>query len=844
MSRKNNLKLGEKGTKFAFIFGATGFIFILSIFIKYSQEKSLQDKSFPETLRRIKDTSIIFFLEKRNKEGKSNYPLTLQKEEPLLWEKIKEKRIPFYSQKDKSIYVWSIEQLKEMIKNEYQKGIYDEQMTSLITLDKNGIPQGVLGTVNEFRRDLKNRFIFGLNFRQDRQRQWAWAIYGVYEENGKEVLPPNFYRQDLEGIELVTMTRYIKQIPPERFILPDIEIKNGLVEVLNRKNIPVAFNFDREKEQFIPAFRGLKVPFPNEDLDNRSISMPIVHTEKGWKQIPNEYYWLYPGLSMDNVAFATAQKILASRGPLVTVTNLSGADLNCHEATKHLQETAVLWIDEPNYEKVFYGNRQRFEEMVGILEENGLRENLETAREKKTIEVIVGDKTIIEALSLQKDFNPEEQAKIAVNFNNETIRITKLVKKRGTGWDSAFATLSSLDKGAEKILDALRLKNGVAIVVADHGSLDNMTKPGHTAADVPLFVIEFKDGKMQRIELRKREGTQADAAVTVLHLLGIEKPEEMSGESLLPDTYKGNSNRPIAFLIADGYTPFSLPDVPPEMNATKIALDKGLTPTFAKLFKELPYAIVKSAGRTAGLRGGRERDFPKEKIITDRDLVIKKAEMRSGKIKEIELINYDYDKSEVFNYQKGIFALKNSPFLNDRYFVIGEKGTRLVVKYFFPDQYGSTEFNTWTLGAGRIVRQPHLLLDDMFIDGSIFETQAIKNALRLAKEQGYLLITGILQEAAVHASANHLYHLLKYFKENGINKFVFQLATDGRDEEPMEGIRRIEQLGKALVYLGIKPEDYALHIGGREHYFDRARRWDKTREFLNILLYGSRNKPF
>lgn len=837
----------EKKEKFVFALRTIIFIFIIFNFLKYPYSKNPQTNPSLETFRRVKDNSISTLLEKRNQEGKSNYPLILKKEEPQMWERIKERKIPIYSKKGKAIYIWSIEQLKEIMQKEYQKGIYDEQMTSLITIDEEGRPIGVLGLENSFRNELKNRFVFGLNFRQDRQRQWLWAVYGVYEDEktGREGIPRDFERDDLNDIEVVTMTRYIQEIPPERFILPDIEIKNGLVEVLKNNNIPVAMNFDYEKEKFIPAFRGKKEPpFPNEDLDNRSISMPVVRSEKGWEQISNEDYWLYPGLSMDNVAYATAQKILASQGPLVTVTNLSGADLNCHEATKHLGENAQLWIDEPNFEKVFYGDPRRFEEMVEILKKNGLKERLETAQIKKTIEVIVGDEKVIEALQLEKDFKPEERAKIAINFNNETIRISKLVGKRGTGWDSAFATLSSLDKGVEKILGALRLKDGVAIIVADHGSLDNMSQPGHTAADVPLFVVEFKGGKMQRIELRKKDGTQADAAVTALHLLGIEKPKEMNGESLLPDDYKGNPNRPLAFLIADGYTPFSLPDVPPQMNATRIALEKGLTPTFAKLFQELPYAIVKSAGRTAGLRGGREREFRKEDIITDRNLVIKKAEALSGKIKEIELMDYDYGKSEVFNYDKGLFALQNSPFLNDRYLVIEEKGNRLVIKYFFPDQYGSTEFNTWTLGAGRIVRQPHLQLDDMFVDGSIFETPAMKNALRLAKEQGYLLITGILQEVAVHASLNHLYHLIKYFKENGINRFVFQLATDGRDEKPMEGIKRIEQLGKALTYFGIKPEDYAIHIGGREHYFDRARRWNLTREFLNILLYGSREKPF
>jgi 2,3-bisphosphoglycerate-independent phosphoglycerate mutase len=85
------------------------------------------------------------------------------------------------------------------------------------------------------------------------------------------------------------------------------------------------------------------------------------------------------------------------------------------------------------------------------------------------------------------------------------------------------------------LVEAINAKGGVAVVTADHGNCERMVdhKTGdphtyHTTQPVSLFVIGV-DGY---VNLRPR-GKLADVSPTVLELMGIQQPEEMTGQSLI-----------------------------------------------------------------------------------------------------------------------------------------------------------------------------------------------------------------------------------------------------------------------------------------------------------------------
>jgi 2,3-bisphosphoglycerate-independent phosphoglycerate mutase len=97
---------------------------------------------------------------------------------------------------------------------------------------------------------------------------------------------------------------------------------------------------------------------------------------------------------------------------------------------------------------------------------------------------------------------------------------------------AAVRAVESVDACLGDVVAAVEERGGACIITADHGNCDHMLEPdgspntAHSLNPVPLIVTA------EGLALRDH-GILADVAPTVLELLGIPKPEEMSGESLL-----------------------------------------------------------------------------------------------------------------------------------------------------------------------------------------------------------------------------------------------------------------------------------------------------------------------
>jgi 2,3-bisphosphoglycerate-independent phosphoglycerate mutase len=100
--------------------------------------------------------------------------------------------------------------------------------------------------------------------------------------------------------------------------------------------------------------------------------------------------------------------------------------------------------------------------------------------------------------------------------------------------EAAMKAVETVDACAGRLVEAVLKKGGTAIVTADHGNCERMIDETtgqphtyHTVGPVSLFVIG--DGYFG---LHSR-GILADVAPTVLDLMGLDKPSEMTGRSLI-----------------------------------------------------------------------------------------------------------------------------------------------------------------------------------------------------------------------------------------------------------------------------------------------------------------------
>ena len=99
-------------------------------------------------------------------------------------------------------------------------------------------------------------------------------------------------------------------------------------------------------------------------------------------------------------------------------------------------------------------------------------------------------------------------------------------------FEAAVKAVEAVDECIGKVIDAIREQDGFALITADHGNADQMVDEdggpftAHTTNKVPLILVGKGDAKL-------KTGRLADLTPTMLDLMGMEKPAEMTGESLI-----------------------------------------------------------------------------------------------------------------------------------------------------------------------------------------------------------------------------------------------------------------------------------------------------------------------
>jgi 2,3-bisphosphoglycerate-independent phosphoglycerate mutase len=102
--------------------------------------------------------------------------------------------------------------------------------------------------------------------------------------------------------------------------------------------------------------------------------------------------------------------------------------------------------------------------------------------------------------------------------------------------DAAVKAVETVDSCLDKVVDAILKAGGTALITADHGNAEQMldydTGEPHTAHTSNIVPFILVNNSLKHAQLREG-GRLADIAPTLLDLMELDKPEEMTGESLI-----------------------------------------------------------------------------------------------------------------------------------------------------------------------------------------------------------------------------------------------------------------------------------------------------------------------
>ncbi|HEX5224057.1 MAG TPA: 2,3-bisphosphoglycerate-independent phosphoglycerate mutase [Solirubrobacteraceae bacterium] len=143
-------------------------------------------------------------------------------------------------------------------------------------------------------------------------------------------------------------------------------------------------------------------------------------------------------------------------------------------------------------------------------------------------------------------------------------------------------------------------------------------------------------------------------------------------------------------------------------------------------------------------------------------------------------------------------------------------------------QMGNSEVGHLNLGAGSVVRQDLVRIDDAIADGELARNEVLAAAFSKAPRVHLL---GLVSDGGVHSALGHLLPLIELATARGCEDVVVHAFTDGRDTLPHAGAGCLKRMDAAR----------GARVGsvvGRYWAMDRDRRWERTQRAYDLLVHG------
>ena len=150
-------------------------------------------------------------------------------------------------------------------------------------------------------------------------------------------------------------------------------------------------------------------------------------------------------------------------------------------------------------------------------------------------------------------------------------------------------------------------------------------------------------------------------------------------------------------------------------------------------------------------------------------------------------------------------------------------------------QMGNSEVGHLNIGAGRIVFQELLKINNSISNGDFFENEVLLKAFGRAKSKNVPVhFVGLVSSGGVHSHIDHLKALIDLGEQLDVPEMLVHTFTDGRDSDPHSGLKHLQAL---LEFIDNK--DVALaSIIGRYYAMDRDKRWPRVKLAYDLLVNG------
>ena len=151
-------------------------------------------------------------------------------------------------------------------------------------------------------------------------------------------------------------------------------------------------------------------------------------------------------------------------------------------------------------------------------------------------------------------------------------------------------------------------------------------------------------------------------------------------------------------------------------------------------------------------------------------------------------------------------------------------------------QIGNSEVGHSNIGAGRIVYQSLLHINNKIKDKSFFDNDKLNEVIDKCKENNSKIhLMGLASDGGVHSHIDHLFTLLDLLNKKNFKNVYLHLFTDGRDTDPKSGIGFIDKVNNKLKLLEFGT---IATISGRYYAMDRDNNFDRIKLAYDAIVSG------
>lgn len=144
-------------------------------------------------------------------------------------------------------------------------------------------------------------------------------------------------------------------------------------------------------------------------------------------------------------------------------------------------------------------------------------------------------------------------------------------------------------------------------------------------------------------------------------------------------------------------------------------------------------------------------------------------------------------------------------------------------------QAGNSEVGHMTIGAGRLLKQSEILVDDFFVNVD-YENQ---NVIKLMEQKDKdIHIMGLCSDGNIHAGVDDFIKMYELLVNNGFKKIHFHLITDGRDTQVNVSYKYIKMIQDLIDKYQVGD---IVSVCGRYYAMDRDENWDRTKLYYDLV---------